>query len=130
MAKKLQTTLFEFLGHIPSCVRPDQSPLLLANLTRNNDSSRFWMHLVDYDVDYDKSNAEKPIDSLENVQVLVPLPDGLRAKSVEMYRPGAREATLTPEPAREGCVVTLPKMDVYALVAVATNRVCGRTRAS
>jgi len=120
-AEKLQTTLFALLGHTPSCVRPDQSPLLLTNLTRNSDNSRFWMHLVNYDVDYDKSDAEKPIHSLENVQALVPLPHGLRAKSVQMYRPGAAEAALTPEPAREGCFVTLPKMDIYALLAVATE---------
>ena len=121
-AQRLQAALFELLNHTPSCVRPDQSPLLLTNLTRNSDNSRFWMHLVNYDVDYDKSDAEKPIHSLENVQVLVPLPDGLRARSVQVYRPGAAESTLTPVPVREGCVVTLPKVDIYALVAVTTER--------
>ena len=121
-AQRLQATLFELLGHTPSCVRPDQSPLLLTNLTRNSNNSRFWMHLLNYDVDYEKSDAEKPIHSLKSVQVLVPLPDGLRAKSVQLYRPGRAEVTLTPEPVREGCFVTLPTMDIYALVAVATER--------
>ncbi len=120
-AQRLQAALFELLGHTPSCVRPDRSPLLLTNLTRNSDNSRFWMHLVNYDVDYDMSDAEQPIHSLENVRVHVPLPDGLRAKSVQVYRPGMPETTLALEPAREGCVVTLPKMEVYALVAVATE---------
>jgi hypothetical protein len=120
-AQNLQAALFELLGRTPSCVRPDQSPLLLANLTRNSDNSRFWMHLVNYDVDYDKSDAEGPIHSLQGVRVLVPLPDGLRAKSAQVYRPGVAVAELTPEMGREGCGVVLPRMDIYALIAVQTE---------
>jgi hypothetical protein len=120
-AQRLQGALFDLLGHTPCCVRPDRSPLLLVNLARNSDNNRFWMHLVNYDVDHDPGNVEQAVHPLENVRVCVPLPRGLRAKSVQVYRPGMAEATLTPEAAREGCVVTLPRIDIYALVAVATE---------
>ncbi len=120
-AEKLQAALFEVLGQTPSRVRPDRWPLLLVNLTRNSDNSRFWAHLVNYDVEYAKTDAQKPVHPIENVRVVVPLPEGLTAKSVKLYRPGSGEVELKAQPGREGCAVTVPEVDIYALVAVETE---------
>jgi hypothetical protein len=119
-AQRLHTALFELLGQTPSCVRPDQYPVLLTNLTRNSDNSRFYMHLVNFDVEYNATDAQKPVRPLRDVRVVVPLPEGLQAKAAKLYCPGSPGVDVTPETGREGCAVTVPNIDIYALVAIET----------
>jgi len=120
-AQQLHGALFELLGETPSCVLPDRYPLLLTNLTRNSNNSRFWMHLVNYDVDHTNEDIKQAIASLENVRVVVPLPEGLKATRATLYRLGHEGQTLPLESGREGCAVIVPRLDIYSLIAVATT---------
>jgi hypothetical protein len=103
-------------------VRSDKHPALLVNLTRNSNNSRFWMHLLNYDVDMDAAKgAANPVRAAEDVRVIVPLPAGLRAASAKLFRPNAQVEELPVESGTQGCAVIVPRVDIYALVEVATE---------
>jgi hypothetical protein len=122
--EKLQEALFAVAGATPSVVRPDSYPSLLVSMTRNCDNSMFWAQLVNYDVNINalhldsESYGKDVVRSLEDVRVVIPLPEGVRAGSVTLFRPGEEDMELSPEHGLEGCAVTVPRVDIYALVAV------------
>jgi hypothetical protein len=88
----------------------------------------FWAQLVNYDVNLRAQNDEPEsygrnvVHWLENVRVIIPLPEGVRAKSVRVCRPEGEDVSLAPEHGLEGCAVTLPRLDIYALVAVTPEK--------
>ena len=122
--RALQQALFALEGATPSRVRPDRAPALLLSLTRNSDRSRVWMHLVNYDVDMDVVEAPgvRGANPVKDVRVVIDLSAGLRAKEARLLRPGAEEAALEVVHGREGCAVTVPHVEVYALVEVVTEK--------
>jgi len=120
---ELQQTLAEVLGTSPSVVAPDRHPALLANLTRNSNNSRFWLHLLNYDVNLDApKEALDAVRRVEALRVVVPLPRGLRAARATLQRPGLPAESLALVHGREGCAVLVPWLDIYALIEVATER--------
>jgi len=117
----VQRALFAVHGATPSLARPDSWPHLLLNLTRNSDSSRIWLHLMNYDVDRDETEPARAVRPAEHVRVVIPLPPSRpTARSVRLFCPGQPVVELPHQACAEGVIVTVGRVEVYVFLEVET----------
>ncbi len=95
---------------------------LFFNLTRNSNHSRYWLHVLNYDVDLldwgcGETRALMPRRALP---LAVPLPPGVRATAVRVLRPGLPDEEMPFTETTGGCAATLDGIDLYAVVEMDT----------
>jgi len=98
--------LFKALGRCPTCLRPSDTRYVYLDTWQRDDGTRL-VHLVNY-------NPE-PVSDLE---LLLPWPARRRSVKVVQYAPGQSATELTPTLMTDGMLVSVDKLEQYAVLAV------------
>lgn len=120
---RLRKALWHACGRDPSAAPPRrETAALFFNLTRNSNRSRHWLHALNYDVDLldwgcGETRALSPGRALD---VSVALPEGVRATAVRLLRPELPDEEIPFTETAAGCALTLPWLDLYAVIEMDT----------
>ncbi len=118
----LHEALYRLVGHSPSALPADRWPALAVNLARSADDGTYWLHLLNYAVSLEAGPEDADaIGVLTDVPVVVPLPASRVPMEVALIRPEHAPASLPFTQGTEGVAVTVPAIEVYALVEVTTK---------
>ncbi|MFH0881765.1 MAG: hypothetical protein V2A56_02170 [bacterium] len=93
--------------------RLSEHPWVEVSRMAKSDGSNVLLHLVNYDV-----TIKGDITAASNVVCQLALPKGRRIEHAWLYRPGCERSSIEPVVTGGVAQVTVPELDIYALVAV------------